>query len=221
MLQGFRYALALVASLNASHAWSCSTKTSDNLITLNAGWRAQFDTAFDRATGAYLVTVRSAGELDKARPVSCDEYAYPPPPPPPHPSRQQRADYEALEQATLSARAECTAEKVQVDVIETLKGPHLEQWTETTALIDVTETAPKEPVAWSAEGPAYGARVGSSVFWQCSPPEVARRMSVGARYMVFTSKDGPSGTPAYISHAYLVDPKTPFLAETRRLGAAD
>lgn len=215
MRPALRFAIAILMSLSlGERAWSCSTKFEDTLVPLDASWRAWFGEKFNHATGVYLVTVSSAGRLEPLR-ASCDAPAFGPMPLPRHPSISERRAHAAEIQAAKQAEAACQPEKADIQVIETIKGPPLEGWVETTALVEVAHGAPKEPVSWYDETPAYGARV-ANVFWRCEYSMWVRRISVGTPYLVFTSA-AAQGKPAYMTHAFWAAPGAPFLAEARKL----
>ena len=217
MLPVLRFAIAILMSTSlVERAWSCSAKYEDTLFPLDSSWRAKFGKEFDLATGVYLVTVSSAGALEEPARASCDGPAHSPPPPPPHPSIIERGAYAAATRAAEQAKTVCQAEKADIHVIETIKGPPLDGWLETTALIEVAHGQPNEPVSWYDETPAYGARVTSFVQWRCEHSAWVRRMNVGTPYLVFT-RIVILEEPAYMTYAFLAAPGTPFLSEARRL----
>lgn len=218
MRRAFRYALPILMSLTmAPRAWSCGVKITDKIIPLDAAWHARFEEAFSRADGVYLVTVRSGGEFEEPLRASCDTYAHSPWPPPRNADSVQKEAYAAMERAADSARVACQAEKADIHVIETIKGPPRDGWVEAVGLIDVRQGAAKEPVAWYDETPAYGADVASMDRWRCEPLWV-RRMSAGAPYVVFTTPAWEeTNQPAHVTHAFWAAPDTPFLSEARRL----
>jgi hypothetical protein len=211
--------LLAFAAFDPAHP--CGRNTKNDTMVLDETWRERFREQFQSLHAAYVVKVRSIGPLDKlASRMPCDEEPMPPPPPARGARKRNRLDYEDALRAMEAAEVRCQPEAaVEVTVTEVVKGPLRPTWVEQVAYIDVVDEPPLEPRIFGGVQ-EYGSVVGNRWAVMCGV-YVARRMSASSEYLLFVGNRGGQGNApsTYISRAYLVDGKAPFLAEARRLAA--
>ena len=208
--------VAVLAMQPLAQAFACTPVRRTSALPLDQAWQGQFGEWFARAQGVYLVAVDEAGPLEGGpEPMPCDDDLPPPPPISGARGKAQRAEIREIERRHAVASQACSPGKARFHVVETLKGAPREDWVEETAFIQVVDGPPPEPIDKEAGFAVYGARVGSSSLASCGLGWFARRMSRQASYLVFTTEyDAPTGR---LTHVFLADDRTPFLAQARRL----
>jgi hypothetical protein len=207
--------VAILALQPLAQASACSPSLRLSLLPLNQEWPSRFGKWFAQADGVYLVTVDAAGPLEDAPEfMPCDIDMTPPLPVEAVRGKAKRAEAMELLRRYEAESTACSPNKARVHVVEALKGAPREDWVEKIAFIQVVAGPPPEPIAQGEGFAFYGAWVGPPVSW-CDPGGFARRMSRQASYLLLTTDRDEH--PGRITHAFLADNTTPFLAEARRL----
>lgn len=208
--------VSILALQPLAQASACTQVLRSSALPLDQAWPAFFGEWFARADGAYLVTVDAAGPLEGgSEPMPCDYDRPPPPRIEGVRGKAKRAEAMELLRRYDAARGACSPGKVRIHVVEALKGAPREDWVEEVAFIQVVDGPPPEPIVQDVSEPIYAAGVGSFPISSCMRGWFARRLSLQSTYVVLTTDHGEH--PGRITHVFLADERTPFLAEARRL----
>ena len=227
MNRGASLLVTLIVAAAGSDAAACGYDEAWGIDLRDDEWREYFALNFDSAERVLVVTASAAAAAPQreAWRYPCDKPVYSPPLA--GKSRRAKAEHRRAQAAAEAAGTACQAENVRFDVQRVLKGPPITTWIESKALIDVIDEPAPEPLF--PNGPVYGARLAfAGIDWMCDRDYV-RRLSSGARYLVFidpiiTSTDGESFSRivgSRLGTAYLIDERTPFLKEAERLSARE